>query len=48
MLGVNVLMLLLGASAGLIVQLAVGRRRGSYVASTAGRERPDTIEEASR
>ena len=45
MLGVNVLMLLLGASAGLIVQLAVGRRRG-VVASAAGRERPNTIEEA--
>jgi uncharacterized hydrophobic protein (TIGR00271 family) len=47
MLGVNVLMLLLGAIAGLMVQLAVGRRRG-IVASTAGRKRPDTIEEASR
>ncbi len=46
-LGVNVLMLLLGASAGLVVQLAVGRRRG-LVASAAGRKRPDTIEEASR
>jgi hypothetical protein len=47
MLGVNVLMLLLGASAGLVVQLAVGRRRG-VVASAASEHRPDTIEEASR
>ena len=45
MLGVNVLMLLLGASAGLIVQLAVGRRRG-VVSESAGRDRPKTIEGA--
>jgi uncharacterized hydrophobic protein (TIGR00271 family) len=36
MLAVNVLMLLLGASAGLMVQLAVGRRRG-IVAADSGR-----------
>jgi uncharacterized hydrophobic protein (TIGR00271 family) len=39
-LGVNVLMLLIGASAGLIAQLAVGRRRG-VVASAAGQARRD-------
>ena len=38
-LGVNVLMLLLGASAGLVVQLAVARRRG-LVASAASEQRP--------
>jgi len=44
MLAVNVLMLLLGASAGLMVQLAVGRRRG-IVAATMGAKRPDRVKE---
>jgi uncharacterized hydrophobic protein (TIGR00271 family) len=39
-LAVNVLMLVLGASAGLLVQLAVGRRRGTVVAAT-GAKRPE-------
>lgn len=44
MLCVNVLMLLLGASVGLMVQLAVGRRSG-VVAQAAGKKRPYQMEE---
>jgi uncharacterized hydrophobic protein (TIGR00271 family) len=47
MLAVNVLMLLLGASAGLMVQLAVGRRRG-VVVSTAGKRPPGKDKEDPR
>ena len=42
MLTVNVLMLLVGASAGLMVQLAVGRRRGSH-AKSVGTKQPDRV-----
>jgi uncharacterized hydrophobic protein (TIGR00271 family) len=44
MLAVNVLMLVLGASAGLMVQLAVASRRGT-IATTSGTEMPSRLEE---